>query len=171
MTFDVSILSEEERAKAFEIAGELSSAALMMDFEKAKFYFDSIQEVFDNHYAAIENKRRGEEHINFLKMIKKGENGEKDTFEIPKHRGRFYWPVFRNDIMKETEKAFGILDLEATEEQRKESLSKWKSEPIHWLPKSKILIWNGIYFIPSDYCQVSYMDKFKNSYNLKPVIM
>lgn len=167
MGFDLSILDEDERDAALNIATEISMAAMALDFDKVKIQLDSIQEIFDIHKARIENSFRAEEHDNFLQLIEKNENGGQDTLTIPKHRGRFYWPVFRKEIMKETAKAFGILDLEATEEQRKESLSKWKSEPIHWLPKSKIIIYQGLYFIPSDYCQTSYMDKFKNSYIIK----
>jgi len=167
MRFDISILNEEERDEALNIATEISMAAMEMDFEKVRIQLDSIQEIFDDHYSKIENKLRAEEHNNFLQLIEKNENGGQDTLTIPKHRGKFYWPIFRKDIMKETEKAFGILDLEATEEMRQESLKKWKSEPIHWLPKSKIIVYQGLYFIPSDYCQISYMDKFKSSYIIK----
>ncbi len=168
MGFDLSILDDDEKDEALNIASEISMAAMALDFDKVKIQLDSIQEIFDNHRIKIENRFRSEEHNNFLQLIEKNENGGQDTLTIPRHRGRFYWPIFRNEIMRETAKAFGILDIEATEEQRKESLSKWKSEPIHWLPKSKIIIYQGLYFIPSDYCQVSYMNKFKNSYIIKP---
>lgn len=167
MGFDLSILDDCEREEALNIASEISMAAMALDFDKIKIQLDSIQEIFDYHKAKIENKLRSEEHNNFLSLIK-DEEGQK-TLEIPKHRNTNYWPIFRNEIMVETAKAFGIRSLEASEEEKQIAMAKFKKEALHWIPKSKIIVYQGLYFVPTIYCENAYIDKFKSSYKIKNV--
>ena len=167
MSFDLNILFDDEKDEVLNIATEISMSAMEMDFEKVKIQLDSIQEIFDNHKAKIENKLRGEEHNNFLSLIK-DEEGQK-TLEIPKHRNSHYWPIFRNEIMVETAKAVGIRSLEATEEEKEIAMAKFKKEALHWIPKSKIIIYQGLYFVPTLYCENAYVDKFKSNYKIKTV--
>ena len=166
MAFDLSVLNEEERDRVLNIASEISMAAMSLDFNKIKIYLDSFQEVFDNHYSEIENKLLKEEDNNFQQLIERNENGNL-VLTVPHHRGTIYWPIFRKNMLKSTEKAFGIPDLEATEEMRQESLKKWKSPPIHWIPKSQIISFQGLYFTPTRYCQSTYILKFKENYMIK----
>lgn len=167
MGFDLSILDDCEREEALNIASEISMAAMALDFDKIKIQLDSIQEIFDYHKAKIENKLRGEEHNNFLSLIK-DEEGQK-ILEIPKHRNTNYWPIFRNEIMVETAKAFGIRSLEASEEEKQIAMAKFKKEALHWIPKSKIIVYQGLYFVPTIYCENAYIDKFKSNYKIKNV--
>ena len=49
MAFDLSVLNEEERDKALNIASEISMAAMSLDFDKIKIQLDSFQEIFEIH--------------------------------------------------------------------------------------------------------------------------
>lgn len=167
MGFDLSILDDDEREEALNIASEISMSAMALDFDKVKIQLDSIQEIFDSHKVKIENRLRKEEHNNFLSLIK-DEEGQK-TLEVPKHRNSHYWPIFRNEIMVETAKAFGIRSLEATEEEKEIAMAKFKKEALHFIPKSKIIIYQGLYFVPTLYCENAYVDKFKSNYKIKTV--
>lgn len=166
MAFDLSILNEEERDRVLNIASEISMAAMSLDFNRIKIYLDSFQEIFEIHQRKIEDKLLKEEDNNFQQLIEKNENGQ-FVLTVPHHRGTVYWPIFRKNILKSTDKAFGIPDLEATKEMREESLKQWKSEPIHWIPKSKIISFQGLYFAPTRYCQSTYILKFQKNYVIK----
>ena len=133
---------------------------------RLNIYLDSFQEIFEIHQRKIEDKLLKEEDNNFQQLIERNENGQ-FVLTVPHHRGTAYWPIFRKNILKSTDKAFGIPDLEATKEAREESLKQWKSEPIHWIPKSQIISFQGLYFAPTRYCQSTYILKFQKNYVIK----
>jgi len=160
-----NIFSEEEQKEAYELSGEISQNLLMLDFDAAFIKMESLKGIFDAHAYKIQQDLKNNESENFKKLIKE-ENG-KEVLEIPNHLNRRYFPISRKEILKETEKAFGIKDLEATPEMVSESLKKYKSEPIKWIPKKGIIQYEGLLFVSSYFLQEEYIKKYTDKFIIK----
>lgn len=166
MEMNFNLLTEEERVIAYELSGEISQNLLVLDFDTAFIKMESLKDIFEQHKKALENQAKENESENFKKLIK-NENGV-EILEIPYHLRKRYYPLSRKEILKETEKAYGIKDLECTLETNDESLKKWKCDAIKWIPKSSIIKYEDLLFVNSYFLQETFIKRYTDKYQIRP---